>query len=492
MKFDDFKITTRVRKINLWAQIVLAIILYFGLNFLASRHYTRIDFSENHKNSLSPESVAYIKNLKSPIEIYVVVSTQNFANENTDVIKNLRSFLSQYAYESKAPAKIKISFVNSFVENKRVEDLAKRFGSGIENSVIVAGENMAKVQIVPISDFFTNVDDSKKNFNGESLMTSAILRASQEKQPKIYFTKGHGELDIKSVHVTNGLSEFADALQNRNYQLDTIKLSEVKALPKDADMIAIVAPDVPFAPIEIEHLRKYLLKDNGRVVVFLRMGSARGLEDLFYEWGILSDDMQIFDINGDFESAGGDLIARTFPEKSHPIVKYLLSSEMPVQFGSVRPVRQDLGAANDDSLKLSALILSSATSWAEKSYRHVGVPRFDEAFDLSGPIPLAMVASRTGGKEHGLNIPGGKLAVFGDENFISNNWFNRLGNSMLAINTVNWMLEEDGTLNIPPRTMKIYSITVSHNQLVGLAVRFFILPFSILALGMVVSFIRRN
>ncbi len=490
MKFDDFKITTRVRKINLWLQIILGVTLYLGLNFLAARHYSRIDFSENRRNSLSPESVAYIKNLKSPIEIFVVISTQNFANENTNVIKELRSFLNQYAYESKSPSDVKVRFINSFVENQRVEELVKRFGSSIENCVIVAGKK--RTRIIPISEFYTNIDDVQKKFNGEALMTSAVLCASQENEPKIYFTRGHGELDIKSVHASNGISEFADALKNRNYKLETINLSETKTLPKDADMIVVAAPNVPFAPIEIERLRRYLLKDNGRVVVFLRMGDARGLEELFYEWGILADDMQVLDVNGDFESAGGDLIARTFPEKSHPIVKYLLSSDMPVQFGSVRPVRQDLGASNDDSLKLSPLILSSASSWAEKSYKRAGVQKYDDVYDLAGPIPLAMVASRTGGKEHGLNIPGGKLAVFGDENFIANNWFNRLGNSMMAINTINWMFEEGSTLNIPPRTMKIYSMTVSHNELVGLAVRFLILPFSILILGMIVSFIRRN
>jgi len=47
-------------------------------------------------------------------------------------------------------------------------------------------------------------------------------------------------------------------------------------------------------------------------------------------------------------------------------------------------------------------------------------------------------------------------------------------------------------LTIPPRNLKVYSLTVSHNDLVGLAIRFFMLPFAILALGMTVSIIRRN
>ena len=70
-------------------------------------------------------------------------------------------------------------------------------------------------------------------------------------------------------------------------------------------------------PNEIDQLRKYLLKNNGRLVVFLDMGSLNGLEDVLFDWGIMSDDMLILDSSGDYESGGGDLIARSFPQKPH-------------------------------------------------------------------------------------------------------------------------------------------------------------------------------
>ena len=165
---------------------------------------------------------------------------------------------------------------------------------------------------------------------------------------------------------------------------------------------------------------------------------------------------------------------------------------MPVQFGSVRPVRPDMGAPIDDTLKIDPLILSGNSSWAEKSYARGGSQTYDAAADLAGPLPLAMVASRTGGKDLGLNIPGGKLAVFGDENFIINKWFNRLGNSKLALNTVNWMLEENTMLNIPSRQISLYTITLSHNQIMSLALRYMSLPAVVLLLALIVSFARRR
>lgn len=69
-RFDDFKYATRVRALNLWAQIALGAMLFAGLNFLAARHYVNFDLSRDGAHSLSPESAAYVKGLKEPVEIY--------------------------------------------------------------------------------------------------------------------------------------------------------------------------------------------------------------------------------------------------------------------------------------------------------------------------------------------------------------------------------------------------------------------------------------
>ena len=90
-RFEDFKVTTRVRRLNLWLQILLGILLYAGLNFLAARHYSRWDVSENRRNSLSPESVAYVKNLREPVEIYAVVSMGRNDAESAAIVRDFNT-----------------------------------------------------------------------------------------------------------------------------------------------------------------------------------------------------------------------------------------------------------------------------------------------------------------------------------------------------------------------------------------------------------------
>ena len=116
------------------------------------------------------------KNLKQDINIYVVLSATKTNNANTAVKKDLRAFLRQYEYESVDAGKIKVEFVNSNIDNQKTEFLVKKFGTGIENSVIVSSPMRSK--IIPISDFYTVISDEVKNFNGETLLTSAILNCS--------------------------------------------------------------------------------------------------------------------------------------------------------------------------------------------------------------------------------------------------------------------------------------------------------------------------
>lgn len=489
-RFDDFKYATRVRALNLWVQIALGAALFAGLNFLAARHYANFDLSRDGAHSLSPESVAYVKGLKEPVEIYAVFGPDSENPEAARARRDLRTLFSQYEYLSEKHAPVKARFVQAHIESARAEALARRFGSDIEDMAIVAcGQKFKKI---PFSDFYSSEEGKPPKFRGEQLVTSAILNVSRGGEQKVYFLKGHGEMSAKDSSPSRGLSEFAAALKSRNYSVEELDLGEAKQVPQDAGLVVIAGAQAAFLPREIDELCKYLINSNGRVLMLLSLGPLGGLEDILFEWGLMSDDKLVLDSSGDYESSAGDLIARSFPQTPHPIAKYLVDIGMPVQFGSVRPVRPDMGAPLDDSLKVDPVILSGPTSWAETSYRRAGIQRYDDSADLPGPLPLGMAASRVGGNDLGLTIPGGRLVVFGDENFAANSRFNRLGNSKLAVNAVNWMFDENSMLNIPARQLESYSLTLSMNEIAGLGWRFMVLPAAILAMSLFVWLARRN
>ena len=75
-KFENFRIVRKVRALNLALQIFLAATLFVGLNYIAGRHFLKFDLSEDYANSLSPESVAHIKNLKKPVSMIWLFSNR--------------------------------------------------------------------------------------------------------------------------------------------------------------------------------------------------------------------------------------------------------------------------------------------------------------------------------------------------------------------------------------------------------------------------------
>ncbi len=489
--FEDFKVVRKVRALNLSLQIILGLLLFFALNFMAARHYLQYDFSENRKNSLSPESVAFISTLSHPIEIYCTITQKVGDSSSMQIYKQVSYLLRRYEYAASknADAKIKLSFIDPHFDSKVAANLAAKFGKDMENSIVISCQERTKK--LSLSDLYLQDADNNRVFRGEQSITSAIVNVSSETLKKVYFLKGHGEMSYTSSDLSRGLSEFANYLSAQNYSLAELDLVLSKQVPSDAGLVIIASPQASFLPREIDALRKYLINSNGKIAVFLDMGSLHGLEEIFYEWGILADNMLVLDNSGDYETSDGDLIARHFPSNAHPIVRYLLDSQLPVQFGSVRPVREDLGAPLDENLKITPIILSGKSSWAERSYLINQKQQFDADVDLKGPIPLASVASRSGGKELGLTIPGGRLAVFGDDNFIANKYFNRLGNSKLALNTANWMFDDNTMLGIPPRQVEKFSLTLSSNDIISLGLKFLILPAFVFVLGTIVYFVRR-
>ena len=259
-KFENFRVVGTFRAINLFLQIFLAATLFIGLNLIASRHYIKYDFSKNRANSLSPESVAYLKTLKKPVEIYLTMrvdsNSGHAANaESKAILKEITRLLELYAYSSSVGGERKVKFaaVDPIVNRKRGDELALRFGRDIENCIIISCEDKNKKLV--LSDLYDIEDGKRKNFKGEQAVSSAILSVSSDKENKIYFVKGHGELSYKSLKPNTGLSEFANALSLSGYKLDEVDLNVSKKIPEDADMLVIAAPQTSFLPRELDLVR---------------------------------------------------------------------------------------------------------------------------------------------------------------------------------------------------------------------------------------------
>ena len=94
------------------------------------------------------------------------------------------------------------------------------------------------------------------------------------------------------------------------------------------------------------------------------------------------------------------------------------------------------------------LVMTSEAGWAETDLSVLTsegdqTVKLDEGVDQPGPVSLAVAARDT--------EAGGRLVVFGDSDFATNQYFGVQGNGDLALNALSWLAEDEALISIRPR-----------------------------------------
>jgi len=499
LSLESYRTVRWIRTVNLVLQGVLFLILFGGLNYLSLYYHWRYDLSEHRHYSLSPETLSYLAELKRPVRI---VDTLTPDAESADVVQayhDVNNLLREYVYASSTNAdaragrdgRISVEYLDVYKRRREAEAL------GIEQPnalLFLCGDNH---EIVPYAKLYVwKSEDAnhhrREAFQGEQVITAAILDVSKPQKTKIYFLAGHGEMSPDDVSASRGLSALVEQLQLRNFDLAGLDLSLTKRVPDDADLIIISNPLGRFQPFEEELLRQYLTTHAGRIILTLDPGRDCGLENLFYDWGVRVDDDMIDDTNPEDMTDNGDLIIRTF-DKDHPITKSLIEYGVPLRLGHPRSVRPDPERERDSALKVTVLAASSPTSWGEFGYRLKTPPVYTPDSDLKGPLGVVVCTERVTAGALPFSVPGGHLVVIGSGDLFANRRLVDLGSLTLCLNAVNWCVDKESQLHLPPRPIQRFQLSLSQEELAKLRLGLlFILPGSAAILGFLVYWTRRR
>ena len=492
-KLEDFKFSRWFNTGHSLFQFILVCSFSVGLNTLSITHFKRYDITEDRKFTLSPETISYIQELQEPMRIIVTQSTDESSSDLKANFTDIKNLIKEYEYEAQKSGSGPIisDYVNVFQQRRRAQELVKEFGINQPNLVIFASEN--KHRIITPDEVYKMEEMEKTAFRGEQIFTSALLDVSSPDGNSIYFLKGHGELDISSVDPIAGLSQLTEELKQRNFNVNTLDLTTPESrIPEDADLLVLAGPKQPLLVREITILKDYLGEKAGRLIILIDPATNNNLGDLFYQWGVLAEDMIMLDSGPDFMMNGGDLLLRRF-DPDHPITESIAKNSQSVVVGLSRPIRADIGAPIDDRLTVKPIVGGSETSWGERFYREQGQIGFDENVDLKGPVSVVVVSERSISSDLGIDIPGGRMVVFGTSNLITNSRLNVLGNFSLILNTLNWALDRNNLLSIAPKPIDRLHITLSQEEMKKLRLAlWFLLPGCSAIFGTFICWLRRN
>ena len=356
------------------------------------------------------------------------------------------------------------------------------------NLVVFVGPNRQRV-LVP-TDILEFEDREPTAFKGEQAFTSALVEVSGEAKPTLYFTTGHGEARLDDFDSRRGLSVLVDELRARNIAVLPLDLTQERAIPEDADMVVVADPLGPLSAPAVEALRTYAMERAGRIMLLLGPARRHGLDPLLADWGITTDDAVVLESSSHYLEESGNLLIREFGR--HPITEGLIRNQTVVLGGLFRPARPRPDLPADGSLRLTPLASSSASSWGEFLYERRGEPVFDAGLDLPGPVPVATVAERTLSSHLGIHLPGGRLVVFGTGELFSNQLITTVGNHTLFFSMLNWMLDRDRLLAVPPRRIEKFQLPLSRSDLQAMAL-WMLIPSALAGLlGLLVWAVRRH
>lgn len=457
---ESYQSNRLVDRLHAVAQFILVFLILAAVNTIAMRNYKRIDTTLGRDFTLSAQTVAYLAQIEQPIKVVVTLSDQDNDLGIRDIFYDVKSLLNEYEYETRnnGTNRIQVEYIDIYKQASK----AKELGIDQEDSIIFLSGPQTK-RVIPINKLYHMVNNELHEFLGESVFTQSVLEVSQKNPPHIYFTSGHGELDLQNFTSAQGISRLQDELKSRNIKVSTLNLASQNKVPENASLLIIPGPKTRFLPQEQELLKTYLRRSSGRLLVLLEPGDQHGLDDLLFDWGILTDNAIAVETDRASVINGGDLMIRRY--SSHAITDELLEMGLHITTDRARVVREDPGRPIDDSLIVTELMETSSQSWGEKNYATEETPTYDPAIDLVGPIRVGAISERKVDSSLGISIPGGRLTVIGSSNFITNNRIQASGNLFLVLNAINYAIDRVAQLNIPPRPIRKVKLDLSIEQL---------------------------
>ena len=489
-RWEQFQYANRLKQANHVLQILLILSLILGLNHFALKHFVRYDLTQSHKYALSPESKAFLGELRDPVNIVVTIPADSPRQEEQVLYRYVEQLLEEYAYQSRRNGEFLISvrFVDIYKDLAQADTLAREYGLDQVNAVLIHSGN--RKRLVRADELVSFNDRKPVAFKGEAAITAAIMEVSQEKSPKLYFLTGHREVAPDDTSPRNGLSQISRELQLRNFTLEQLDLTSVSRVPEDAAILIIPDPKGPLLPSEVDKIRSYLFDRAGRVILWTRPDVDTGLKPLLREWGLILPDHLVVEPDPAYRESVGGVLVRNFGE--HPITESLIQNQTYVVSGLNRPIIPGRPQPTDERLHFVPLFATSGSSWSEASYKQDGDPVFNPGTDIRGPVPIAVAAERRASSQLGIKVQGGRLVVFGSPDIFANQRIASLGNVSILFNTINWMLNRDRMLVIPPRPVATYQLSLSQNELKKIGLMYLFVPGSLALCGLLVFWVRKS
>ncbi len=447
---------------------VLAVILAVVVNVFVAQlpaRYTRFDTTDIKLYSVSDLTRQIVSGLEEDVRIYMV---SQYGQEDPIV----RELLYRYADLS---GHIRVEQIDPVLQPDRLAP----YGTSLEaNSVIVA--RGSRFRVLKPSRLYvetkTYVGEGVEGgytydsyFAGEQEITSAISFVTGDKLPRLYQLTGHGEQPLPDYVQT--------AIKRENIEVQPLHLATLDAVPGDADLLLLYAPERDLLEQESKLILTYLQNGGKMMIVGGNFKQpAPYFDAVVSDYGVARLDGIVAETNSNYflEQYPTYVLANI---GSHPITQPLVNQG----YFIVSPMSQGLApiGASRQGVSTSALLYTTdaALSVSADQQAEQAEPA------MQGPFTIGLALEEAvGAKTTRLVWFTSPYLLLEDVNALSSG-----ANLDLFLNSLSWMYDFDKGISIRSKTLLMDYLTIrSTTGLVLGIVMIAVIPLLILIAGGIV------
>jgi ABC-type uncharacterized transport system involved in gliding motility auxiliary subunit len=426
--------------------VLLALGIAVAANVVGQKYDKRWDLTATKRYTLSQQSVDIAKSLDREIELMA------FFPAGSPEESNFRDLVERYQEHTSL---VKAEFHDPFSSPQLAEQMKILSTTG--TAILRVGENEQRLE---------------SSFDEEAL-TNAIVKVTSDVQHPVCLVTGHGELEKDDAQSVQGLGFAVTKIEGQNYTVSTVSLLQETPSPEKCKVVVLAGPQQELLAGERDRLAQYVAAGGGLIVMLDPLQVPETAADMS-RYGVKVGSDVVIEANPYLQVQGQPfyVIVEESGFDPHPVTEKLRGGAAIVALA--RSV--DKGA-DVPGLNVQPIVRASEESWGETNATDQTNPaQPDPGVDLVGRVPLAVAvevtdpaAVRTKTEAAAVPTPegapavavatptepaslpakaGGKVVVFGDADFVSNQWITAARNQDLFLNPVAWMVGEENQISI--------------------------------------------
>lgn len=467
--------------------VLLGIGVIIGIAVVTARprFNKSVDVTRDRLNTLSDQSVKVVETLKDagdPVKISAFLMDEK-------VLADFRDLVSLYQARG---ANFEVDYIDPQVNPTRA--MAEKVTEG--NTVILR----------------RGAQEQRLTTFNEEKLTNALVNVLKDKSKKIYFTKGHGEGDIKNTEAA-GFSTIVSDLENNRNTIEALSLLETAKVPDDADMVVIAGPKYDFKEEETRILEDYMARGGAVLAMVNAMTPVETLNKLLEKFGVrLGNDLLILapdDIRTQMIGQNNAIVSEF--DEFNPVTKdFARQSAVAMVLRNTRSLEE----VADNPMKLKVTL---AGKTGKDIIRVKDVKQTSDLENLTedrwemavSPV-IAVAAGKAPNPATAANDKSGdaktdtaadatptgaetRLVVVGSADFASNTGAQAAEHRDMFMNMTNYLMQDEDFIAIRPKdpTKSTIDLNSAQSQLMLLLLAF-IYPFAFLGGGTVAWLKRRR